>query len=249
MRKACVGVVFALVSYLTCASDLCAQAFTNLDFESATLVPIPGDPYNRVYFGLALPGWTGYSGTNQLTAALYDNIFLDSTGIGIIDTNSHYFGGVIQGNYTAFLEAGLSLSGGGSANASLSQTGLVPNGAKSLSFLAVTNGPFAVSLGGTILNLISSPVAGQNYSLFQADISAFAGQTNELDFTVFAQDPYNNQIHSMLLDDILFSPDAIPEPSSLSLAMVGIVVLYSMRYASRATTRTANAESAVESNC
>jgi hypothetical protein len=238
MRKGRLGVVFALVLCLVYGTSLRAQAFTDLDFESATLVPIPDDPYNRVYFTLALPGWTGFSGTNQLSAALYDNQFLDSTGIGIFDTNTSFsYNGsnVIQGNYTAFLEAGLSLSGGGSADATLSQIGLVPIGTKSLSFLAVTNGPFAVSLGGTTLPLISSPVAGQNYSLFQADISAFAGLTNELDFTVFAQDPYENQLHSMLLDDITFSPDAIPEPTSCGLVMVGVVCLTFWRRTRRGT--------------
>jgi hypothetical protein len=222
MRK---GFLCSLLLYLGCASGLWAQAFTNLDFESATLVPIPGDQYNRVYFSLALPGWTGYSGTNQLGAALYDNIFLDSTGIGIMDTNFHAFGGVIQGNYTAFLEAGDSLSGGGSADASLSQTGVVPEGTMSLSFFAESFGPFSVSLGGSNLNLVSFPVAGQNYGLYEADISAFAGQTAELQFTVFAQNPYESQLRWLTLDDILFSPDAIPEPSGLKLLVIGVLGL------------------------
>jgi hypothetical protein len=224
MRK---GIVCSILLYLSYTSVLRAQAFQNLDFESATLVPIPGDPYNRVDFSSALPGWSGFSGTNQLNAALYDNIFLDSTGIAIFDANfPNNPNFVIQGNYTVFLEAGLSLfPGGGSADASLSQTGLVPAGTKSLSFLAVTNGPFAVSLGGVPLNLVSSPVAGHNYRLYQADISAFAGLTEELDFTVFAENPYNNRLRSMLLDDIQFSPDVIPEPGSLSLVVVGILSL------------------------
>lgn len=217
------GIVCSLLLYLSCASGLRAQPFQDLDFESATLVPISGDPYNRVYFSLALPGWSGYSGANQLSAALYDNMFLDSTGIGIFDTNAIFVplgGTLIDGEYTAFLEAG-----SGNADASLSQTGLVPIGTKSLSFIAVTNGPFAVSLGGTTLNLTSSPVAGHNYRLYQADVSAFAGQTNELVFTVFAENPYNNRLRSMLLDDIQFSPDVIPEPSSLSLLAIGIMGL------------------------
>jgi hypothetical protein len=228
-------VICSLLLCLGWTSRLCAQAFTSLDFESATLVPIPGDPYNRVYFSLALPGWTGYSGTNQLTAALYDNIFLDSTGIGIMDSSFHFLGGIIQGNYTAFLQAGLSLfPGGGSDDASLSQTGLVPIGTKSLSFLAVTNGPFAVSLGGTNLNLISSPVAGQDYSLFQADVSAFAGKTAELTFTLFPEIPHVNDT-GLTLDDIMFSPDAIPEPSTVDLVTVVVACLAFCRIARRRT--------------
>src|SRR5678816_4063715 len=46
--------------------------FENFGFESASLVPIPGDPYQRVQFNAALPGWTGYAGTNPQNAVLYN---------------------------------------------------------------------------------------------------------------------------------------------------------------------------------
>jgi hypothetical protein len=222
MRK---GIVCALVLYLGCSSIGWAQTFQNLDFEAATLVQT-GSGFS---FTNALPGWSGFSGTNQLNAVLYNTIFLDSTGIAIFDTNASFVplgGQLIDGDYTVFLEAGVQLGSDlASANVSLSQTGLVPTGTKSLSFLAATNGPFAVSLGGVPLNLISSPVPGHTYMLYQADVSAFAGQTAELDFTVFAENPYNNRLRSMLLDDIQFSPDVIPEPGSLSLVVVGILSL------------------------
>src|SRR5437867_3579498 len=107
MRK---GITYSCVLYLSCASGVWASgAFTNLNFESASLVPIPGDPYGSVYFSPALPGWSGFSGTNQLSAALHDNLFLDSTGIAILDSN---WQPPIQGNYTIFLEAGLELYSG-----------------------------------------------------------------------------------------------------------------------------------------
>ncbi len=203
------------------------------------LVPLTNDsPFYS--FSLALPGWNGFSGTNQLNGALSDTIALDATVIGIFDRNttpSYNGSAVIQGNYTAFLEAALSyrLPPAGPANATLSQTGLVPIGTKSLSFLAEAYGPFQVSLGGVALNLISSPVPGQAYNLFQADISAFAGQTNELDFTVFAQNPYNNSPNVLLLDDIQFSPQAIPEPTALGLIMMAATGLGLWRLVSRKT--------------
>src|SRR6266699_4638601 len=89
----------------------CAQAqstFRNLDFESATLIPIAGDAYGRVQFGDALPGWTGSVGGVQETRCLYDGLFLDSSGIGILDQFSSA-GSPIQGNFTAVLQAGLRL--------------------------------------------------------------------------------------------------------------------------------------------
>jgi hypothetical protein len=121
------------------------------------------------------------------------------------------------------------VSGLNSGDASLFQTGLVPAGTKTLSFFADSYGPFSVSLGGTNLNLISSPVAGQNYALYEADISAFAGQTAELQFTAFAQNPYDNQIHWLSLDDILLSPDAIPEPGAFALTAAAIMVVFGIR--------------------
>jgi hypothetical protein len=223
MRK---GLICSLLLYLSCASALWAQAFQNLDFESATVVPISGDTYNRVYFSLALPGWSGFSGTNQLSGAPYDNIFLDSAGIAILDSNFAVNPNlVIQGNYTVLLQSGDSLfPGGGAADASLSETGLVPIGTRSLTFLARPIGPFSVSLGGSNLNLISFPVANQNYNLYEVDISAFAALTEPLTFTALAQ-PIHSNDGWLYLDDIQFSPDAIPEPGSLSLVLVGVACL------------------------
>jgi len=83
------------------------QDFQNLDFESATLVPVPGDPYNGVQFAPAFPEWTQTIAGAIDTNALYNNIFLDSAGIAIIDHTSSWSGRVIEGDYTAILESGL----------------------------------------------------------------------------------------------------------------------------------------------
>src|SRR5438552_2069280 len=104
-------------SSLSCVALLCigfsarAQGtFQNLGFESAVLVPIPGDPYGRVQFAPAFPGWIGYVGADQQTAALYNNVFLDTSGISIIDSNWPGFLGVhgpLEGRFSAILQAGL----------------------------------------------------------------------------------------------------------------------------------------------
>lgn len=79
--------------------------FQNLGFETAVLVPVPIDGYGRVQFDSAFPNWTGYVGGVPQTRALYNNAFMDSSGIGIIGsgwTNAlGLSGGVISGNYTA----------------------------------------------------------------------------------------------------------------------------------------------------
>jgi hypothetical protein len=203
------------------------STFQNLGFESASLIPIPADPYGRVQFAPAFIGWTGYVGSVQQSAALYNNEFLDTSGISIIDHGwSAPFGapgGVIQGNYTALLQAGV----GG--NSIMSQTGQVPADAQSLQFEAYQdfgpNGRFAVTLGGQTLSLI--PVqSGANYTLWGADVHVWAGQAAELDFTVFADQPHvvNEYLY---LDAIAFSnsPLPTPEPSIFGLSALGALFL------------------------
>src|SRR5947208_3548329 len=185
-------------SVMVCAAICCCTVaawaqgtFQNLGFESATLVPIPGDAYGRVQFAPAFPGWTGSVGGVQQSKALYNSFFLDSSGIGIMDNGGPLLTGVIQGNYTAILQAGLG-PGFTPADTTLSQTGLVPAAARSLLFRADLDGSsaaFVVTLGGQALSLF--PLGGgTNYTLYGADIHVLAGQTAELDFSVIAQRPY-----------------------------------------------------------
>ena len=165
--------------------------FQNLNFESASFVPIPGDPYGRVQFAPAFPGWIASVGTSQQTAALSNNFFLDSSGMSIIDNDWPFlFGGVIEGNFTAIVQAGFALGTFTLADTSLSQTGTIPAGTESLRFKAFADfgfsSSFAVSLGGQTLSL--TPLEnGPNYREYGADIPGWAGQTTELRFTVFCR--------------------------------------------------------------
>jgi hypothetical protein len=164
--------------------------FQNLGFESATIVPVSGTEI--VDFAQAFPGWAGYVRGVQQSGAVYDTLAMSTAGISIIDSNfsnpSGLPGGLIQGNYTAVLMAGISgvLQ---PSDAAITQTALVPAGTESLWFRALfdSSGPlssFAVTLGGQTLSL--TPVAGgANYTLYAADISTWAGQTAELRFTAF----------------------------------------------------------------
>jgi hypothetical protein len=173
-----------------------------------------------------------------LTTALYDTTYLDTAAISILDTNPlpfGVFGELIDGNYTAVLQADY-YPGLGPVAVSLSQTGLVPPGTRSISFLAFPSslavGNFAVSLGGTTLNLISFPVTNENYTLYEADASAFAGLVEELKLTLFPALPSGDNRY-LSLDDIMFSPDAIPEPGSVALVMVGVGALALWRWTRR----------------
>jgi hypothetical protein len=123
------------------------------------------------------------------------------------------------------LQAGGNPFGTGSVAATLFQTGIVPQGTKSISFLANASGPFAVTLGGTNLDLVSFPVTNENYSLYEADVSAFAGTTSTLMFSALALSSSASDQGTLFFDDILFSPDAIPEPSGLNLLLIGVLGL------------------------
>jgi hypothetical protein len=222
----------ALILLLAVCSSLAQGTFQNLDFEEATIVPIPGDPYDRVQFAAAFPGWTGYT-TVMESRALYNGIFLDSSGTSIVDygwaQGQLGFSGPIQGNFSVLMMAGLSLSlPTVPVDTILSQTGLLPAAAQSLLFKEFNYGPsffrpFRVSLGGQILPLVQLSIT-TNYVLYGADVHHFAGQTAELAFTTITTRPHtaNNYV---VLDSIEFSPVAIPEPSSLALLAVGTVFL------------------------
>jgi hypothetical protein len=205
------------------------QGFVNLNFESATLIPITGDAYSRVQFDQAFPGWTGDCGGIQQAGALHDSLFLDSSGIGILDDQTQAGIKPVQGNYTAALEAGLQLFSGGQADTTLSQSGVVPASAQSLVFKAVFagTGNFTVLLGGETLSL--TPVfSGPNYTLYAADIHGWAEKEATLSFTVFAQRPYDSPV-TLFLDSITFSTQSIPEPSTWALLALGLSGLVGWR--------------------
>ncbi len=78
---------------------------------------------------------------------------------------------------------------------------------------------FTVSFAGRTISL--SPIgSGPNFTVFGGDISSFAGQVGELELSTLS--PLGAGV---LLDDIQFSPEAVPEPRGLSLVMIGIASL------------------------
>lgn len=118
----------------------------------------------------------------------------------------------------------MSLAPGGS----IAQTALVPAGTQSFLFKGRGIGPGAslvVSLGGQDLPYIALS-NGPNYTLYGADVSAFAAQTATLAFS--APSP------QFLIDDIQFSPLAIPEPTFLALTCAaGLVFAVQLRRMAR----------------
>jgi hypothetical protein len=198
--------------------------FRNMDFELANLSGhSPGD--TTVPTSAAFPFWTAFFGTNIISTVRYDTFSFSGGDIAIIDRVG--FGGFssIDGNYSAFL-LGAGAGYPPYAPTTLSQTGLVPAGTLSLlvkmHFANAASDP-VVSLGGQTLNMIPLQ-AFPNYTLYGASISSFAGQVAAL--SVSAPAAVGPQ-SLLLLDDITFSPIAVPEPTTKALlGAAGLVVAF-----------------------
>lgn len=194
------------------------QGFVNLDFEEATIAPTPVGGFGAAPSDPALvfPGWTmGPSGTSNPNFTLYNNLTLGSVAQVLIGPN--YPNAIrytpLQGSYSALLQFGPSATLGTPA---LIQRGLVPANARSITFLvSATLNDARVTLDGVNIPLFS--IAGGRMA---GDISAFAGQQAQLEFSATS---YNGPW--FYFDDIVFSPNVVPEPSALNLAVLAVVTI------------------------
>jgi hypothetical protein len=189
--------------------------FQNLDFENGTFIPIPGDPFGRVQFGPAMPGWTGYVGTNQVNWILHNNQFLSTAGIAIFGPDLPP--GEFNGRYYIVLQAGDDPFGGPNrVNSAIAQTGTIPSDAQSMR-LYLASGVLLFSFAGQpipLANLGPGGGASFNYNIYGADVSAYAGQTGLLELR-----------GGGYLDFIQFSNQPIPEPSAFGLFTFGALLL------------------------
>ncbi|MFG6449517.1 PEP-CTERM sorting domain-containing protein [Roseateles sp. BYS180W] len=193
-------------------SDLC-QAFTNLDFEAAT-VASNTPPSGFLDWNLAAPGWSHSSGSDT------DIVYYGITHVGttqwflLVDSATQP-GGPLSGSYAMRFASGRE-SGKPSApwvNAYLSQTGVIPADARSLTLLA--NGPLAVSINGAV-----APIISLGGAAFAVDVSSYSGSAVEIRFINTSQqlsDPVS-------IDAIDFSTSPVPEPPVWALLFTGAAV-------------------------
>ncbi|MCX6927964.1 MAG: hypothetical protein NT154_32860, partial [Verrucomicrobia bacterium] len=164
-----------------------AQDFQNLDFESASVTP-PGPA--PVLFNSALPGWTGYCGANLQGMVNYNAEYLDSAGISLFDSNctNEPVQGILHGRYCVCLYSGL-LFGTywGHAATSIAQTGRIPPDARSLLFNFSPSWHWGDQSMHVTFNQFTLPLhevsAQSNFAVLGCDVSQFAGQIGELQFT------------------------------------------------------------------
>jgi len=189
------------------------QDFVNLNFEDANL---SGHGAGMVPATDAIPGWTAYTGRYAQSSIPY-NFHPSAANVGVWGANA--LPPALDGAYSIDLHSGSESYG---MDASISQTGLVPDNAASLRFIAQgAQSPFGgellVFLGGQNILSVSSSSAGPGYTLYSANIpSALTGQTEQLAF--IAPIGIDN---SWEIDDIQFSPLSVPEPNILALFALG----------------------------
>ena len=191
-----------------------SQNFVNLNFENASFQSDPSSgfyPY-LVYASNAIPGWTAYANGLPQTEILSNNISLSGGAVSIIGTNwthpqieGKYFIILMGFNYPGF-EYGVSIG----------QTGTIPLTAQSLIFWGNVGANNVLFDGQTLSTIVTGGTP--NYNIYEADISAFAGQTGQLLFTT----PPGG---SGIVDNIQFSSSPVPEPSELVLAALGSLLL------------------------
>ena len=201
-----------------------SQGFVDLNFENAQIIPLASSPYYP--YGMAtsnaLPGWNASIGGSQVTEITYDDPALGSTWINLCATN----GTQLSGNYSVLLQGGLTAS-----NASISQTALVPGGAEAILFEAQGTGvgTLVVSLGGQNLSLFALS-SGANYTLYGANISTFAGETEQLTFSALG---VSSGFNNWNIDDIQFSASTVPEPGVMGLLGLGGLLFGLCRWKNR----------------
>ncbi len=224
-----ITLIFAfLLLKLTVQPALAQGTFQNLNFEASTVSPLPsGQSETSVPVSAAFPGWTAYKGTNVTPTVSHNGLSTGGVNVGIIGPS---FSLRLQANFSALLQAGGLFSSFPVYSAGLAQTGTVPTGVFSVMFFSLGDRP-EVTFNGQVIpttfmgNGVSSS-GGATYEVLGGDVAPFAGQSGELRFTSYA--PQGQFGSYTLLDNIFFSNQQVPEPSTLGVLGLG-VLLFSYR--------------------
>jgi hypothetical protein len=217
-------ITLSLVVVILCCEIASGQGFVNLGFENTTLTPVFINSFSGFYdTNATVPGWTwtplgNASGVDQGTTVSLNSIALDAPAVTLHGTNDPYGYQAIRGKYSILLQGGSPFVPS-TSYASIGQTGQIPSTAESIIYWG---GALQVTFNGQPLSF-SDMGDTSNYTIWGADISAYAGQTGQLLFTA----PWET---TALLDNIQFSSSAVPEPSEFALSGLGALLLSFRRW-------------------
>jgi hypothetical protein len=205
--------------------------FQNLGFESASVEPAPVnftpvDAFDPISAAAALPGWTTIEDSTVTNAVWGDPIALDETSVALVSS------GAIVGKHSVVVTSYADAPNGLYHSASISQTGDIVAGVRSIHFSI--NGNTGVHFGvGPMVSINGVPIAVFETSFvgvvsqWEGDVSAFAGTTAQLMFTAAGvPGSLSTDEDGFELDAISFSAQAVPEPATLGvLVCAGISML------------------------
>jgi len=208
--------IILAITLLAGVCDGFSQGFVNLNFENATITTVSFSFGNE--YVATVPGWTWSPSVNPVNgdtnSVPFNSFALDANEVTLQGTNSPF--GIypaIQGKYSILLQGGSSADPD-TNGASIMQNGKIPATAKSITYWGDA---LQASFNGQSL-AFSAIGSGSGYTIWQGDISAYAGETGQLEFTA----PWQT---SGMLDNIQFSTTPVPEPSTLVLSALGGLLL------------------------
>ena len=203
------------------------QIFVNLDFESATIAPLPPGQFNSVPVAYALPGWQVFYGTDTtpVTTVLHNNNSIGTRNLSIFGPQYNGAYSIIEGQFMPFLQAGFpGVAGFPERTVTIEQSGLVPAFAQSLQFkVGILDANFSISLNGQTLSLVPLD-ATPAYAKYGVDVTSFAGQVADLRFTSFST-PVRAD-NWVAVDSFQFLSTAVPEPSTWALLVLGSALFW-----------------------
>jgi PEP-CTERM motif len=203
-----------LISSLIATTIASGQGtFQNLDFEEAGLYVSPtavGTWGDFVDPALAFPGWSvgGLTNGQYRTVTGYNTLSLGAPAVILMGPNFPNRAGYapLEGSYSVLLQYF-----GIGAGPSLNQIGQLPSDARSISL----SGWAHISLNGIDISLIQ--IDGGR---FAGDVTPFAGSTAQLTLSTSSQSG-----EWLYFDDIQFSNQPIPEPSTSGLFLLGALAI------------------------
>ncbi len=205
-----------------------ARQFQNLDFESSLGSPVFGNSFFN------LPGWTVTTVGDPYSAfpgGVFDSKFYSLGGAyGYIipiygfDIMAGTTIDPLGGNQSVAL---YTTASPGPAAISISQTGTIPTGQNSVSFLLGYFETYGLTTPQNPLSVFSLSINSQNVPLavtlangqvltVAGNISQWAGQTVSLAVTETVGAGYNNEAFGVI-DNVAFSPVAVPESARIGL--------------------------------